>query len=266
MKLASGTTHLPLDRSFELNVAAADALVVELPVAKIDAAVTGRVMDPAGNLLENARVYARGESAELKQVFIQSQTDGEGRYYIQLPHGGYTLWTDLGQTGQTAWVSPADQSVTIGVKGIRPGINFQFQQPDVTLSGDLLMADGSPFGHTAKLWAVSGTGEFVTGTVSANWSFSLPLIAQHGWYIHALAERDGMLYRAEQPLTIATDQSLNLRFAAGAPIPSPQIYQFDAAKLAKITINDDMTVLIPANTLPVSGPVMLVATPIPAMA
>ncbi len=264
--LGNGSTHLPLDRSFEIKVEDAASHEVELPVAKVDAAITGRVMAPNGDMVENAWVYARGESAELKQVFVQAQTDEDGRYYLQIPHGRYTLWSDLGLTNPDGWVSPADQLLTIGVKGIRPGVNFKFQNSDVALSGQLLMPDGSAFQQSAKLWAVSGAGEYVDGTVSSNGAYALPLLANHGWHIYAAAEKDGSIFRLDEEVSLTSYQTQDLRFTAETAFPAVQQFIFDADKLAKLEINDDMSILIPANTFPMSGPVMLLAKPIPPLA
>ncbi len=256
------STHLPLNRAFSLEVDGTPIQEISLPVAKRDSAVTGRVMGADGNPLADAFVHVRGESAVLEQVYLQVQTDSDGRYYINLPHGSYTLWSDSDGASQNGWIPPATRRLNIGVKVIRPGIDLTFRQSNMTLTGNITRSDAAPITGPIKLWAQTGDGGNIMVDVQPSGFYTLPLLRDKTWEIEAFYETEDAIYRLAEEVTPTGNQTLDLVLNDLRRKPSPQIFPIDTAYPADLYVDNRLKLFIPARTLPVTGTAYIQVSPI----
>ncbi|MEM9774679.1 MAG: carboxypeptidase-like regulatory domain-containing protein [Chloroflexota bacterium] len=257
---SESNTHLQLGNASSISIQASQQATVEIPVAKVDSAITGRVLDPSGNGLPGAIVHAYGLDQEIQTVEIQGTTDSTGRYYIQLPHGTYQLWSSSGGPNGQSLVPASIEIVTLRPKAIRPGIDLSYKNSDVTVSGQIYL----PNNHAADagtLIAYTAQGGWITTTIQSNGTYSLPLVADTEWTIEASQVIDQTRFFIRTQLTPQNNQSLNLTFAADLANFDPKLLFFDPAQTTELIVEPNFSVVIPAGAIPALGPAYLEVIP-----
>lgn len=242
-------THLPLGHATASSVQVGEPITVEIPVAKIDSAITGRVLDPSGNGLSGAVVHAHGVDQGFETVEIEGRTDATGRYYLQVPHGTYRLWSSAGGPNSQGLVSASTEMVTLRPKAIRPGIDLVYKRSDVTVSGRVWLPNHQPATQGAVV-AYTSQGAWVTSTIGANGAYSLPLVAGPTWTLEASQVADQSRLFLQTQIAPQSDQSLDLTLQTDPYQFRPQLFTFDPAQTTEFVINRDFSVIVPAGAVP----------------
>ncbi|MEM8860813.1 MAG: carboxypeptidase-like regulatory domain-containing protein, partial [Chloroflexota bacterium] len=253
---SNNETHVPLGHASISSVEPGSSATVRIPVAKIDSAITGRVLDPSGNGLPGAVVKAQGIETGFETGFetvvLETVADSTGRYYLQLPHGSYKVWSSDGGPSGGNMVPSTIETVSLRPKAIRPGIDLSYKSVDMTINGVASYPSGGLV-ESGTVTAYASQGGWITTTIGAGGQFSLPLSSGIEWTVETAIFQDNKRYFASQKIVPNAGQSLSIQLQADPENYSPSLFKVDAAKTEELVVEDQFSILIPANTLPIEG-------------
>jgi hypothetical protein len=245
-------------------VASHQTVVVPLPVAERDGAITGTVLGPDGAPLAGASVTAVGTGPVVNDLWFSTHSHKDGQFTLRVPHGDYHLGATIGLTDI---VKPALRHVHVPPDGISGGHVLQFRRPDVVISGTLTISNTPGVnGGIVFLWGWSEDDAFVTARVPVTHSvgaYSLDVISNTTWHLGAVYETPSQYWLARAVVVLgAGGATQDLRLTGPHPKPAPVAVTFDASQPQRILLADGTHVYIPAGALPVEGQVTLHVVPI----
>ncbi len=258
--------YVKLAEARNLPVAAGQTVAVKLPVAKSDASISGTVYDPDGQALSEAVVWVKGIGPVVNNIWLQTTTDAQGGYRLDLPNGHYRLSAAYNNPG---WIAPKEMDVQVGPNEDLTGKNLSFSLPDLTISGTLVVS-GTTAGGEVIVWAWSDNGGFVKGRFpvsltnsEASGAYILNINGNTIWHLGA-AFKNGESFWAGRAETVvgAVNVTQDITLTGPHSLPGPVVMTFDASQEQTIALADGTTIFIPAGALPAAGQVTLHIVPI----
>ncbi len=265
-RISSDSGYVKISGPRTIPLEAGQTAGVPLPIIPKDALIAGTVLDPDGNLLPGVVVLVKGLGGEVRDLWLQTRTDPNGEFALQVPYGRYHLGAAGGEAG---WIKPVEAIVSLPPGGISDGHVLQFQLPDAVVNG-VLTVENTPVGGAVHVWAWSDDGGFTQGRFpvspgggQAAGLYSLDVISGTVWHLGAAFETPNHYWfdRAAVPVTsIMVTQDLVLE--GPHPKPGSVVVTFDPAQAQRIGLADGTQIFIPAGALPAAGPVTLRIVPI----
>lgn len=257
--------YVRLSGAHNIPVEAHQHLVVKLPVLPADALITGTVQAPSGAALPGVAVVVKGVGGEVNDLWLQTHSDAQGHFAIEVPYGQYRLGAVL---PHPTWISPIEAEVTLLPGATSGGHVLRFQLPDATLSGTLTV-DNIPSGGEVYVWAWSEDGGFTQGhfpvamgEVQATGVYSLAVISDTTWHVGGVLEKESQYWIGKGEAAVGSgDTILDLILEGPRPLPAPVVATFDALEPQTISLADGTAIYIPAGAMPVSGTVTLRIVP-----
>lgn len=240
--------------------------VVPLPIVPKDATLNGIVLNPSGSPLPGATVVAKAVDGPVYDVWLQTRSDANGEFSLEVPWGCYRLGA---AGGDPAWINPLEKHVCVAEGGVSSGNTLQFVQPDATISGTLTVTDTAE-GGAVHLWAWSDDGGFTRGvytvTLSGNEAtgpYALDVISNTTWHIGAVYETESDYWFGRVDVTLgAGNATQDITLDGPYPKPAPVVVTFDASQPQSIDLADGTNIYIPSNAMPATGMVTLRVVPI----
>ena len=230
-----------------------------LPVVKKDALLTGTVALPNGDPARGAWVTAETTSADIFGVTLRTAVKDDGTFSLRLPHGRFNLHSSL--PSQPALINPRMRSVVLPPHGFAT-VALHYRQPDAILKGMVSLPGGVPLSGEATLWAFSDDDSFNTVRVTASGDYTLPLISGMVYTVVARLETASSWWTTRTTALVDNDTTLNLQLVGPKARPGPVSIMFDSASDADAVLADGTRVHVPAGAMPVTGNVILHATPL----
>lgn len=268
-----------------ITVAANGTATKVLVAPKRNATVTGRVLDPDGNLVEG-HMWVGASNRFFLEDKLKADTEGatvidtgtevfDGEFNLGLVAGThpvtgdaieYETFTGLPPHLQSlGWMPPQNESITPKV-GETIELDMQFSLADATLVGSVVTEDGETPDH-GFVWAWNEKGGFSGGEVW-NGEFSVPLtIEDEPWHLGAHAEVFGAgFYESEEiALTVQSKGELSRDFTVGEyrfEVPESSSFSFDAGNAFNVELDGGTRLSVPAGAMGESDTtVNITATP-----
>ncbi|MEM8859125.1 MAG: hypothetical protein AAGD96_12435, partial [Chloroflexota bacterium] len=238
-----------------------------LPVAKLDADLVGRVLNPDGETpIPGAEIIVRGLN-DMEDVWRFARTDQSGTYRVKVPYGDYEVEAAfvVGQA-ENSWFRPESVEVTAEQDTDTTVDDLIFRAATSTLTGTIT-AEGATVDGEAMIWAWSPTGGFTRQEVQmtsdgtdATGSYSLSVI-DGTWYVDAAMESSNSFWYGESSITVAETGSLDITMTSQGQLPDAQAQEFDASEQFEMTMDDGTKISIPAGAMPVTGTVKISIDP-----
>jgi len=258
-RVAPDSGYVALRESKNVPVQAHQTVPVPLPVTRRDGFITGRVFDPDGNPLAEARVTAEGIGPQVQQLTFHATSDEQGRFRLPVPHGVYRVWAAADPT--LGYLRPVDQHVTVPANDSIPVV-LRFRRPDATISGTVTVSGTAP-SNDVHIWAWSADGAFTKTMATVGESYTLHVISNTVWHVGAVCQGNGVFYADRERVPVPPGgTSLDLVLTGPHPLPAPASITFDAAVGAHLRLLDGTAITIPAGAMPVSGIVTLRVIPL----
>lgn len=270
--------YVPLMSTSTTTVASEETGELNLTVLEADAAISGIVTDPNGDNISYGTVFC-GNWNELSGSELGSTIDtfGEitdGVYSVSVV-SSYNYTCGVGVPPELmaqGWIAPVEQEVTLS--GGVGTANFQFEQSDATVSGDLSVLSGGDGISVASVdeldmafcGAFSDEGGHTYSEATIGQPYELYLMSGREWYIFcdAFDEENNQFYTAEATINAADPgdytQDLTLELSDWIYY-DPVTKTFDATSSKTIVLPDGTEVYFPANAGGTSGDNTFYATP-----
>ena len=238
-----------------------------LPVAKLDAELVGRVLHPDGTTpMPGAEVIIRGLD-DMEDVWRFARTDQSGTFRAKVPYGTYEVEAAyvVGQE-ENNWFRPEPVEVTAVQDEETEVDDLIFRSPTSVLTGTLTAAGATADGE-AMVWAWSPTGGFtrqlitmVSDGTDATGEYSLSVIDGQ-WFVDAAMESNNSFWYGEGRATVSGSAQLDLTLTSQGELPDAQAQEFDASEPFEMTMDDGTKISIPAGAMPVTGTVKISIDP-----
>jgi hypothetical protein len=238
----------------------------DFTVAKIDAAITGRVTDAQGLPVAGARVSVHEQAAPAGAGFDRWDLTGlDGRYRIRVTAGTYQVRADFRNL-----IQPVPQLVTVASGDSAKNVDLQFRAKGATITGQVTY-NGA--GHAAFIRAFSSTGAHLATLAGADGRYALRVNSGDIWNVQAVSEAisttgalSETIFLKSARLPIAPHASpppnvLNLALLVSDTLPETVAFGFDAAEDQALTLADGAQLRIPTGALAPSGQVTVAVRP-----
>jgi hypothetical protein len=236
------------------NGGAGEDKQVDFVVAKINAAISGQVLDPQGNPVRGAKVYAKELLGSEGSPFQRWKlTDDTGHFSIKVTAGKYEV-----SAAYRNWIAPLIQTVSVAADEMGT-VSLQFRPKAVRIKGTV-MYNSAP--HIAFIRATSDTGAKMSVKTGSAGNFSMYVNANDTWHLQAVSE-EGENYLASSRVEVDTPASGNvegvtLDLKASDTLPEDISFTFDATIDQSFLLSNGSQVVIPAYAMADSGNVTLV--------
>ena len=262
---SSSDKYIASEREVSLSITAGETITQNFKLEKLDSSISGKVLDPDGQPMENVWVFVDYGAQALEDINkphlgLGAFTDAEGNYTLNVPAGTYKIGAGLPPWDTRELINPDLLTVTVGSGQTKTGNNLSFKTASATISGNITL-DGELQSCYIRAWSENGGA---TGTYSADGSYSLNVSANDTWYVSAVTKIDNLLYESDET-TVETREGTNtvnlILEAKNVDVPEARTVSFDAATSKTIILSDGLEVNIPAGALASSGTVTVSITP-----
>lgn len=292
----SGYVMVPPDDN-KVEVEVGDELTRNFTLLTADAKISGTVLDPEGDPLSNVFVFVdskavddgtvlgasdvrnpegsggpgevlgveddhKGAPGDPKDegpgVHFGDMVNPDGTFEISVPAGTYGVGS--GAPSSLGYISPEIQKVTVEKDKEVSGVTLRYKKSDAKIQGSVYL-DGEK--SPAFVWAWSESGGF-SGNFTVNGDFSLNVTKGDVWHIGADYESGQNFYRSDEYIVevdaAVESQDLTMQ-EASFTMPSSISQTFDASAPQVITLEDGMTISIPAGAIATEGNITVTVTP-----
>jgi hypothetical protein len=244
-------------------------VTADFTVARLDAAIAGRVTDAQGLPVRGAKVGIHELSAPAGEAFARWTLAGpDGRYRIRVPAGTYVVRADFRNL-----IQPQQQTVSVA-SGATARADLQFRPRNAVIAGQVTYAGG---GQSAFVRARSDTGAHVATLAGPNGHYELHLNAGNTWHIQAVGETISgtattteTLFLKSAPLDVTPQIGPNpgndLALEISDTLPEALALAFDAGEDQVLELSDGSQLIIPAGALAPNGPVAVTIRPLAELA
>ena len=231
-------------------------VTADFTVARIDAAIGGRVTDAQGNPVAGAKVSADERDAPAGERFSRWTISGpDGRYLLRVTAGTYLVRADF-----RSLIPPQPQVMTVA-SGSMARADLQFRPKNALIVGQVTY-NGA--GHTAFVRAYSDSGAHAFTLAGPGGQYRLGVNAGDTWHVQAVSE-DGTTFLQSVRTSVTTHTGVNggvdLVLQPGAPLPDALAFAFDASEDQVLALADGAQLIIPAGALATDGPVVVTVRP-----
>ncbi len=232
-------------------------VIFNLPVVRLDAELSGQVLDPTGNPISGAEVIIRG-TGDFEDVWLFQQTNISGTYQINVAYGDYIVEAAfVGREESANWFMPEPVEVSVAEDSQTVADPLQFREANATLSGTITAAGATADGY-AYVWAWSDTGgfkrtriELISDGTNASGDYSMRVI-DGNWFVDAVHESGNSFWFGEDEVVVSGDSSLDLTLTQTTiELPDTMVQTFVANEPFEMSMDDGTKISIPANAMPV---------------
>lgn len=251
-----------------VTVQSGQTVPVPLPIVPKDGAITGTVLTPEGFPLAGSPVLAKGITGDVSGLFLQTRSEEDGSFRLEVPYGGYRLGAS---NGNVDWIKPIEITLTVPSGGVSGDHVLQFLEPDAIISGTLTITNTASEGFV-HVWAWSDDGGFVRGRFpvtldnlqeKVSGPYQLDVISNTTWHMGAVFETEIQYWVGRKTVSVGSGGVVqDLILKGPLPKPAPVVVTFDAANPQLINLADGTHIFIPAGAMPVNGYVTLRIVPI----
>ncbi len=259
-------------------------VTVPLALAKVDAAITGQVLDGDSLAMEHVLVWAEGAGKGNGWVKRQTFSDAGGAFTLTVPTRVPVVdpviaprWITI-PVYRVGAVYPYTSGILIEppmqvITAPASGLVLQFQQPDVFITGTLAITTPGVSGSVhVSAWSVDGGGVEATTFISNSLGlYALPVVSNTVWHLRAVHEHrecggpgtPDCFYAARGVVTV-TNSSIQHNMVLHGPLslPGQKVFAFDATTAQLLELPDGTRIGIPAGALATAGTVIVQAVPI----
>ncbi|HEX9440935.1 MAG TPA: carboxypeptidase-like regulatory domain-containing protein, partial [Roseiflexaceae bacterium] len=240
-------------------------VTADFTVARIDAAIGGRVTDAQGNPVPGARVSLHERNAPAGEAFDRWDITGlDGRYRVRVTAGTYVVRADFRNL-----IQPAPQVVTVAAGAVGHA-DLQFRPKNAVIAGQVTYQGTA---HIAFIRAYSDGGAHVVTLAGLGGHYALGVNAGDTWHVQAVSEEistTGALtetvFLKSERLAVTPHPGLNsgadLALQVSDTLPDALAFAFDAGDDQVLTLSDGSQLIIPAGALATDGPVVVTARPL----
>lgn len=235
-----------------------------------DATIQGTVLDPNGNPMAYAWVWAHseGDGSPGSRIDNGSQSMSDGSFTISVPSGREY---EVGSNAPSEWgyIQPDFERVTPST-GQTVTVTLQYKQSDASITGIVYYKDANNNDVPCEwAWvnAWSDNGQH-TGTGADNeGSFQLNVSRGTTWHLEAFyhPQEEQIFYRSQVQVNVAVNSSSNTAnievTLADRELPPAISATFDPNVGWSNTLEDGTRVEIPAGAIPADGNVAISFTP-----
>jgi hypothetical protein len=253
------------------NTGNGSSATADFTVARIDAAIAGRVTDAQGQPVAGARVSVHEQGSPAGADFDRWDLSGpDGRYRVRVTAGTYKVRADFRNL-----IQPVPQLVTVGSGATAKNVDLQFRAKDATVFGRVTF-NGA--GHSALVRAYSDSGGHLATLAGQDGRYALRVNSGDTWHIQAVSEAisttgalSETIFLKSARLAITPHASpppnlLDLALQPSDTLPEAVAFNFDAAEDQVLVLADGSQIIIPAGALAVGGQVAVAARPLPELA
>lgn len=249
-----------------------DTITKNITVRKIDATISGVVLDGNGQPMDNVFVFAdnRGLNAERQEagymgpMFMQDNfTDSNGEFTIEIPHGTYKVGASLPPGSRSDLINPNLVEVEVGANETISNVTLSFLNANVEVSGKVEL-DGEA--ESAFIWAYSDEGGYAQTESDANGDYTLNVTEDDEWHLGVnsdVDETNDYIEGSEQIVSTEDTTEVDLDFDLTTQedgLITPVTKSFTASNSQVSNLSDGSSVTIPANAMATGGTVSLSAS------
>ncbi len=254
-----------------VNVTSGQSSTFDFVIVGADATISGVVLDPNGNAIPHAWVWAHSEGDdESKRIDCGSDArPPEGTFSISVPSGREY---EVGAHSPESWgyIQPDMQRVT-PASGANVEVTLQFKQSNATITGTVSYDPGD--GNTAacdQAWvnAWSGDGQNTGAMTDGDGDYQLNVSQGSTWYVDAVYHPygDANFYDVNEPTEVemtSTQATVDLvLYQASDTIPAATSATFDPNVGWTHTLENGTTLEIPGGAIPTTDTVCISITPL----
>ncbi len=275
------------------EVAVGGEAVRNFTLLKADATVEGRVFDPDGNPLPNVFVFVdskavddgtvlgastvrqleathqdglgnvlgvdtESEEDEGPGVHVGNLTDSDGRFSLDVPAGTYGVGS--GAPSSMGFISPQIEKVTINSEQTVSDVVLRYKKSDAQITGNIYL-DGVK--NAGFVWAWSEKGGF-SSSFSSNGEFTINVTKDDVWHVGGDYESGQSFYQSDEYIVVvdaATETQDLILQEASFEMPPSVSRTFDSASQMVITLENGMTITVPAGSIATEGNITITITP-----
>ncbi len=249
-----------------------DTITKNITVRKIDATISGVVLDGNGQPMSDVFVFAdnRGMDTERQEVgfmgpmFMQDNlSDSNGEFTIEIPHGTYKLGASLPPGSRPDLINPRRVEVEVGANETVSGVELAFLNANVEISGKIEL-DGEA--EEAFIWAYSDEGGYTQTESDANGDYILNVTEDDEWHLGVnsdIDETNDYIEGSEKIVSTEETTEVDLDFDLTTHedgLITPVTKSFTASNSQVSNLSDGSSVIVPANAMATSGTVSLSAS------
>src|SRR3989339_351956 len=291
----SGYVMVPPDNN-KITLEVGDTATKDFTLLTANATLSGTVLDPDGNPLPNVYVFIDSKAIDDGTVLGASSvrsgepvggpgdvlgvndhvggpgdngdegpgvhfgdlTRSDGTFIISIPAGTYGLGS--GAPSSLGFISPGIQKVTIEKDEEITDLVLQYKESDAQITGSVYL-NGEK--SSAFVWAWSESGGF-SGNFTSSGDFTLNVTQGDIWHIGADFDTSEHFYRSDEYI-VEVDSEIETQDLvlqeASYTMPASISQTFDASTPKVLTLDNGMTITIPAGALATEGNVTVTVTP-----
>ncbi len=235
-----------------------------------DATIQGTVLDPNGNPIGYAWVWAHseGDGSPGSRIDNGSQTMSDGRFTISVPSGReYEVGSNA--PGEWGYIQPDFERVTPST-GQTVSVTLRYKQSDASITGTVYYEDANNIDVPCEwAWvnAWSDNGQHTGTGADDEGRFQLNVSRGTTWHLEAFyhPEEGQTFYRAQTPVDVTVTSSLNTAnievVQSDRELPPAISATFDPNVGWTNTLEDGTRIEIPAGAIPADGNVAISFTP-----
>lgn len=257
-------------------VSSGQKVIKNIVLVKANSTISGKVKDSNGNPLPNVWVSAdyRSFKEETPDEFADehmkeekqmhnfangSETNTNGEFSIMVPEGTYYMHAFL--PPEFGFINPEEQKIVVSSLG-NINVDLVFRNRDSAISGNVYLNNNKTH---AFVWAWSENGGFAETKADANGYYKIEVTKNDVWHIGAVKEVDNKAYKSGEIVIeignqLIVNKDLRLR-DVDTVIPDSLSVITEADVARAVSVDEGASLSIPANTMAVSGNVVVTVEP-----
>jgi len=236
-----------------------------------DATITGQILDPNGNPMNHAWVWAHSEGDGTPGSMINNGSQAQepdATFTINVPSGRQY---EVGSNAPAEWgyIQPDFETVT-PTTGQTVTVNLQYKQSDASISGNVFYVDDTDnevLCEYAWVNAWSDNGQHTSTGTDEDGLFQLNVASGTIWHLEAMyrPREEQTFFKSQIPVNVTVSSSSNTAnievIQASRELPSAVSAVFDPNVGWNSTLEDGTRIEIPGGAIPADDNVAISFTP-----
>lgn len=250
----------------KVEIEAGEEVTFNFSVLKSNSVISGTVLDPNGDSVTSpvfvkvSTVYGKDETATGETYGLiekTTYTDDEGNFSVEVPSGDYYV-----TAASPDYLAPQPIQVTADSKGSGKNTKLKFLRSQNTISGTVtdgvgltvnvqrIQAVGDPVAG-AFVYSFCSGGSFSDAETDFTGAYSLDVPNNDNCFVGAIFQSGTTAYYSEKTEVEVKKQpvSLDLSLDSSLILPESQTVRFDPQEGTVVTMENGVTLEIPANAI-----------------